>query len=1170
MDIVALLLLLVAAVVAFAVGGLLWRRRRTPAAHGGPSVRQQGLDAGGNITTQAAGRDIVTYNTYVAPTTQPRGLDEPEAGARRFRVPFLQNPGFVGREEDLQALHAALGAGGAVGIRPAGLTGMGGIGKTQLAVEYCYRYRGSYGGGVFWVNAAAEWAEEFGALGEYLQPQLAGEPSGRRVRAAADYLKAQANCLLVLDNVEEPARIGQPVTADLIPAGLPCAVLLTTRRRDLGTLRAVEVTVLPLEPGLRLLLRGEGRADAAEAGHSQYEEACAIYRMLGGLPLALEIAGAFLVEWPEVSLRALRARLQRQGAIDTLEAVDKETPAADLRRLHAAAVAATLREQWHALGTGRAVDEDARLLLRAAGQLPEAAQVPAARLGLLAGVAQRGMAGEPSPLAQALRRLERAALVEELRGDELRLHPLVREFAAAQTPATKVGTFRAELAEHLGAAYRDVGEIERQCAKRGIDAIEGDLRTALDLLPAVGAAGNAPGEVETAGPMRLAAGEEELRQLLRLTQQESHTLHGWRAEVEPARFLQQWCKRAVLIQQREQAQDARMLLAGRQAPALALRWTTAGEIAGLERTLSGHTNWVNAVTVTPDGERAISASYDQTLRVWDLATGAELRTLSAHAYRVNAMAVTPDGQQAVSASYDQTLKVWDLATGALLRTLRGHALEVNAVAVTPDGERAVSASADGRLKVWDLATGAELRTLSSHTGGVHAVAVIPDGQRAVSASADRTLKLWDLSSGTLLRTLSGHAGRVTAVAVTPDGQRAVSASDDETLKVWDLASGTELHTLSGHAGPVTAVAVKPNGQQAVSASWDQTLKVWDLATGTELRTLRGHTGWVTAVAVTPNGQRAVSASFDQTLRVWDLATGTAMRTLSGYTGSVHAVAVMPNGQRAVSASWDKTLKVWDLATGAELRTLSGHTGPVTAVAVTPDGQRAVSASADQTLKVWDLATNSAMRTLRGHTKWVTAVAITPDGERAVSASDDKTLKVWDLATGFELRTLSGHTDLVRAVAVTPNGQRAVSASWDQTLKVWDLATGAELRTLRGHSGSVHAVAVMPNGQRAVSASYDRSLKVWDLVTGAELRTLSGHTGWVNNVAVTPDGQRAVSASWDQTLKVWDLASGAMLAEITLDAAIRFVAVAPDGVTLLAGDEGGNLYCLHYCAPIAAA
>jgi WD40 repeat protein len=116
--------------------------------------------------------------------------------------------------------------------------------------------------------------------------------------------------------------------------------------------------------------------------------------------------------------------------------------------------------------------------------------------------------------------------------------------------------------------------------------------------------------------------------------------------------------------------------------------------------------------VTPEGKRAVSASRDRTLKVWDLETGRELRTLKRHSDVVTAVAVTPEGKRAVSASWDRTLKVWDLETGRELRTLEGHSDVVTAVAVTPEGKRAVSASRDRTLKVWDLETGLPVASFS--------------------------------------------------------------------------------------------------------------------------------------------------------------------------------------------------------------------------------------------------------------------------------------------------------------------------------------------------------------------------------------------------------------------------------------------------------------------------
>ncbi|WP_437282533.1 TIR domain-containing protein [Sorangium sp. So ce375] len=548
-------------------------------------------------------------------------------------------------------------------------------------------------------------------------------------------------------------------------------------------------------------------------------------------------------------------------------------------------------------------------------------------------------------------------------------------------------------------------------------------------------------------------------------------------------------------------------------------------------TLEGHSNTVVACAISPDGQRIVSASDDETLKVWDLATGQLLSTLQGHSGRVRACALSPDGQRIVSASSDETLKVWDLATGQLLSTLQGHSNSVVACAISPDGQRIVSASNDETLKIWDLATGQLLSTLQGHSSWVSACAISPDGQRIISASWDETLKVWDLATGQLLSTLEGHSGRVLACAISPDGQRIVSASANKTLKVWDLATGQLLSTLQGHSDAVTACAISPDSQRIVSASDDKALKVWDLATGQLLSTLQGHSDEVTACAISPDGQRIVSASSDNTVKVWDLATGQLPSTLQGHSGRVRVCALSPDGQRVVSASDDRTLKVWDLATGQLLSTLQGHSGRVPACAISPDGRRIVSASYDRTLKIWDLATGKLLSTLDGHSGWVNACAISPDGQRIVSASSDNTVKVWDLATGQLLSTLQGHSKSVTACAISPDGRRIVSASSDNTLRIWEMSTGQLLSTLPGHSNQVEACAISPDGQRIVSASLDRTLKVWDLATGQLLSTLEGHSNTVVACAISPDGQRIVSASSDETLKVWDLVTGQLLSTL---------------------------------------
>jgi WD40 repeat protein len=108
-----------------------------------------------------------------------------------------------------------------------------------------------------------------------------------------------------------------------------------------------------------------------------------------------------------------------------------------------------------------------------------------------------------------------------------------------------------------------------------------------------------------------------------------------------------------------------------------------------------------AVAVTPDGKWAVSGSWDQTLKVWDLASGKEFQTLAGHSDPVCAVAVMPDGKRAVSGSLDQTLKVWDLETGKVVATFTADA-QLWSCAVGPDGLVIVAGDASGRVHFLSL------------------------------------------------------------------------------------------------------------------------------------------------------------------------------------------------------------------------------------------------------------------------------------------------------------------------------------------------------------------------------------------------------------------------------------------------------------------------------------
>ncbi len=552
-----------------------------------------------------------------------------------------------------------------------------------------------------------------------------------------------------------------------------------------------------------------------------------------------------------------------------------------------------------------------------------------------------------------------------------------------------------------------------------------------------------------------------------------------------------------------------------------------GEIASL----LGHYSFVNSAKFSPDGNTIVSASDDNTIRIWDVATGKKTKTLSGHISFVWSVNFSPDGKYIVSGSGDKTIKLWDVATGKELKTLSGHSSTVSSVDFSPDGKYIASASYDRKIKLWDAATGKELKTFSGHNSSVNTVVFSPDGKYLASGSYDHTVKLWHVATGQEIRTLHSHNSYIWSVNFSSDGKYLVSASEDNTLQVWNASTGGELNTLYGHNAYVLSASFSPDSKTIASGSGDKSIKLWDAATGKELKTFYGHNSSVNTVSFSPDGKYLVSGSPDKSIKLWEVPMGDLgpiekeVRTFYGHTEPVWEVSSSPDGKYIASSSSDKTIKLWEISSGKDVKTFSGHNSFVMSISFSPNGMFLASGSADNTVKLWDVAKGKEVRTFYGHSSSIWSISFSPDGNYIASGSGDKTIKLWDVVTGKELKTFSGHTKSVDGVSFSPNGKYLASASYDKTIKLWDVDTGKELKTFFGHSSFVSVVAFSPDGKYIASGSYDNTIKLWDVKSGKEERNFSGHSSFVNNLSFSPDGKFIASASEDKTIKLWDVETG---------------------------------------------
>ena len=279
--------------------------------------------------------------------------------------------------------------------------------------------------------------------------------------------------------------------------------------------------------------------------------------------------------------------------------------------------------------------------------------------------------------------------------------------------------------------------------------------------------------------------------------------------------------------------------------------------------------FVKRIAFSADGRMLASGCFDNSVKVWDVASGKLQTVLKGHKDYVVDACFSPDGKLLASASEDTTAKIWDLQSGQAIATLPTGKLGAAKVCFSPDGRLLATGGWDGKGKLWDTATGNLIATLpGSGKGGALQIVFSPDGQRLAACSEDKIITLWDVATGKLLASLSGHYERIRTLAFSPDGQKLASGSWDATVKIWDVASGELTANLVGHRDKVNCLSFSPDGQRLVSAADDGTARIWHVVTAKELAVLADHQAPVRYALFSPDGQRLASAGDDGNVRLW--------------------------------------------------------------------------------------------------------------------------------------------------------------------------------------------------------------------------------------------------------------------------------------------------------------
>jgi WD40 repeat protein len=473
---------------------------------------------------------------------------------------------------------------------------------------------------------------------------------------------------------------------------------------------------------------------------------------------------------------------------------------------------------------------------------------------------------------------------------------------------------------------------------------------------------------------------------------------------------------------------------------------TGAEVA----TLAGHGDAVWDVAIAADGRSLATASADGTVRLWNEGPTEELKgsygwrdfaVLRGHTDWVAALALSPDGRSLASGGFDRRVILWDLEHREPQAKVEDLGSTVWDLAFTPEGSSLLFGTGS---HVRDEKPAATLKRWVLRGPAPGAVAAAGSAPERFTGATSWLISLAVSRDGKLLA-----AGGGTSILIRPG-----------EVRFWDYLSGKERAVLAeAHQSTVWAVDFSPDGRLLASAGKDKLVKVWDLsgadgsseAKPREAMALQGHTSWVTDVSFSPDGALLASGSEDGTVRLWELATAKEKAVLSGHGATVRGVAFSPDGRLLASASFDKTVKVWELSSMAETASFQGHSEAVWAVAFSPDGSVLASGGADRLVKLWTLGPADGelkgafgtreLGTLQGHKNWVTSLAFSPDGRKLATGSFDRRVRIWDFETQKAWAVSEDTTNTVWAVVFSPDGRNVVFASDrqaddEETVRTW--------------------------------------------------------------------------------------------------------------------------------------
>lgn len=616
----------------------------------------------------------------------------------------------------------------------------------------------------------------------------------------------------------------------------------------------------------------------------------------------------------------------------------------------------------------------------------------------------------------------------------------------------------------------------------------------------------------------------------------------------------------------------------------------------IDKTLEGHKELVYSVSFSPDGKHLLSGSFDKALKLWDVATGKEVKTYagtSGHNDLILTTAYSPDGLSFASGAKDNSIKLWDMPVSGGFREYPGSTAGVSAQAITPDGSKLATGQQDGIIRIWNTSDGKELAQLKGSSTAILALAISANAQWLAAGDASGKVTLYQLSDYKQLAQTAAHTRDVRGVGFHPNNQLLFSAGHDGLVKGWNLPPSNSTVSYKLDKAKATVSYRAPDGRIALACA-DKTIRILK-NDGTLEKALPSAGAEIKCLSLV--GNTVIASLADGKVTWWDIPAGTLTHQIDlkkaaisislRSDGNEFAVA-LPDGEikfgetskdksktveKIVTktlanqgkvivqyhptdinvvaiADEKKNLKTWLIKEGKEEKSIALD-APSTHLTWFKDGSRLAAAVGNQLIIVQPKEAKIVNKL--PHTSPVISGGFGLDSTRLITVTTDGLTHLFDVGNGKELQNFPG---AALVAGIHSGGKKIIVATNDQ-VKVEPIAIA---RLIVAGAAPLTGLAIMDGGNRAVTASQDGVARVFNLTNGNLDKELKGHAGAIDAVTTTSNSQLVFTAGTDKTLRCFTPNDGKEIKSLPNPALAK--SMTTQGNLLVVGHSDGSTQVLN--------